>query len=206
MSIKKLFHRPRLATVAIAAVVAAAVAVTPSFAGSFLTRQAAHSMFVSKKSSKKLFVSQKAARRDFVSQVDAPNALAASSTAAFTNDDVPPTLIPTAELGFKTRELGLVVVTFSGSSSCTAVVSGRTCPIRIFVDGQLASTGAVPFDVAPSKTAIHTITQTAVLDKGKHVVDVAYGGSGAGNKKGDVTFNLKSWNLVVQTYPGTSGQ
>src|SRR6476620_3902273 len=131
MSIKNLFRRRGLATVALAAVVAIAVAVTPSFAGSFLSRKAAHTMYVTKKSSKKLFLSPKDAEKQFVAQADAPTGLAASSTAAFTSDSVVPVALPASDITFKTPDTGLVVVTFSGVSSCKAVVTPRTCPIRL---------------------------------------------------------------------------
>jgi hypothetical protein len=202
MSIKNLFRRRGLATVALAAVVATAVAVTPSFAGSFLSRKAAHSIYLSKKSSKKLFVTQKNADKEYVAQTDGPFALAASSTAAFTSDALYPTLVPASDLTFKMPDTGLVVVTFSGVSSCVAVTSGtgKSCPIRLFVDGQLASTGAQAFDLTNSKAQAHAVTQTAIVQKGTHAVDVAYGG----NQLEDITFTLSSWNLVVQGYPGAS--
>src|SRR5437763_3495039 len=187
MSIKNLFPRRGLATVALAAVVAIAVAVTPSFAGSFLSRKAAHTIYLSKKSSKKLFLTAKTAEKEYVAQTNGPFALASSSTAPFTSDSIAPVLLPASDITFKMPDTGLLVVTFSGASSCKAVTTPRSCPIRIFVDGQLASTGAVPFDNANSSTAAHQVTQTAIVQKGTHAVDVAYGGSGAGNQPGDVT-------------------
>jgi len=202
MSIKNLFPRRGLAAVALAAVVAIAVTVTPSFAGSFLSRQAARTIYVSKKSSKKLFVTQKKADKTYVAQSNGPFALAASSTAAFTNDALFPTLVPASDITFKMPDTGLVVVTFSGVSSCVAASSGtgKSCPVRLFVDGQLASTGAQTFDLTNSKAQAHSITQTAIVQKGTHAVDVAYGG----NQAGDITFTLSNWNLVVQGYPGAS--
>src|SRR3954454_11654799 len=204
MSIKNLMRRRDLWTVAVAAGIAAAVAVTPSFAGSFLTRKAAHAIYLNKKASKKLFVTQKDAEKQFGAQDDRPFALASSSTASFTNDETGPVLLSGGELKFKVRDNALVVITFSGTSQCQAASAGKTCPIKFYVDSQPASTGDVAFDVSNSPLAAHTVTQTAYAPKGGHSIWAAFAGSGSKAGPGDVAFTLKNWNLVVQVYPGDS--
>jgi len=193
----------RAGLVVLAAVIAAALAVTPSFAGTAFPGQKELRQFVTKHQAHARYVSKKAARKTLVDQNSQPIALSTSSTAAFQSTATAPQLLSgPSDVTFKMPELGQVIVTFSGTSLCSAAATGKTCPIRLYVDGQLASTGAQTFDASSSSTTptAHTIVQTAVVDKGTHAVDVAYGGNTAGN----VTFKLSSWNLVVQGYPGDS--
>lgn len=196
---------PRAATaVALAAVIAAAVAVTPSFAGSFLTGQKAAHLYLSNKRAAGLYLKKKAASRLFVEKADAPLtpiAAIAAGTAPF--GPVTSTTaqsVPTAFTSFTTKGTGSVVITFSGSATCTAAAStaALACPIQIMVDGQ--STGKVNFVPATASSpspafVVNTVTQATVLGKGSHTVSIQY--SGASN----VTFALKNWNLAAQAYP-----
>jgi hypothetical protein len=203
--LNKRLSTPRTATViALAAVIAAAVAVTPSFAGSFLTNQEAAKVYVTNKKASALFLRKKAASNLFVAKADAPLqpiASIAAGTAPF--GPVSATTagyIPTAFTSFSTKGIAPAVVTFSGAATCTATTATAdlACPVQILIDGQ--STGKVNF--APATTAsptpaalVHTITQTTVLGKGGHTVAIQYAGASK------VTFTLKNWNLAVQAYP-----
>jgi hypothetical protein len=190
--------------IALAAVIATAVAVTPSLAGSFLTSQRAAHVYVSNKKASTLYLKKKAASNLFVAKAEAPLqpvAGIAAGTAPF--GPVSATTagyIPTAFTSFATKGISPAVVTFSGSATCTAATATAdlACPIQILVDGQ--STGKVNF--APATTAsptpvalVHTVTQTTVLGKGGHTIAVQYAGASK------VTFTLKNWNLAVQAYP-----
>ena len=193
---------PRAVTVvALAGVLAAAVAVTPSFAGSFLTQQKASHLYLSNKRASGLFLKRRAAGNLFVKKEGAPLVPVvgiAAGTAVF--GPVSATTagyIPTAFTSFATKNIAPAVVTFSGSATCTAAKAGLACPIQILVDGQ--STGKVNFALSTTDAspvpAVHTVTQTAVLPKGGHTVAVQYAGAR------DVTFKLVNWNLAVEAYP-----
>jgi hypothetical protein len=198
----------------VAAVVAAAIAVTPSFAGSFLTSQrAAHlyltnkkasGLFLTNKKASGLFLKKKVAANTYLPKAAAPLVpvvgIAASNVVFGPSTATAPGYIPTAFTSFATKGVGPAVITFSGSATCTAAKPGAdvACPIQILVDNQ--PTGKVNF--APSSAEsptpvplVHTITQTTVLQKGGHTIAVQYAGSSK------ATFTLKGWNLAVQAYP-----
>jgi hypothetical protein len=202
--------RPRAAlVVAVAGVLAAAVAVSPSLAGTqqkaahvYLTGKQASGLYLKKKAANTLFLKKKAASNLFVQKSEAPLTpivSIAAGTAPFSAAATTAGYIPTAFTSFATKGTAPTVVTFSGSATCTAdkPVAELACPIQILVDGQ--STGKVNF--APATEAnkaaplVHTVTQTTVLLKGGHTVAVQYAGAAK------VTFTLKSWNLAVQAYP-----
>jgi hypothetical protein len=207
--LKRRLPTPRAITaVALAAVLAAAVAVTPSFAGtsiagSFITRKAAGQIYVSNKKASTLYLRKKVAGNVFVKKVDAPLspvAAIAAGTAPWSNDGTTPQYLPTAYASFGLPGTGSAVITFSGSATCVAAkpTVELACPIQIMVDGQ--TTGKVNFAPAtasmPSPAAIvNTVMQTTVLAKGGHTVAIQYVGAK------NVVFTLKSWNLAVQAYP-----
>jgi hypothetical protein len=206
---------PRAATiVAVAAVLAAAVAVTPSFAGSFLTsKRAAHvyltnkqaaRLYLTNKKASGLFLKKKAAGNTFVKKAEAPLVPVvgvAAGTAVFgPSTATAPGYIPTAFTSFATKGTGPAVITFSGNATCTAAkpTADVACPIEILVDGQ--KTGKINFAPATAETpAPAAIAQTAMitsfLTKGGHTVAIQYAGSSK------ATFTLKGWNLAVQAYP-----
>ena len=207
--LRRRLTRPRAATaVVLAAVLAAAIAVTPSFAGhslgaSFITKKAAGQIYVSNKKASTLYLRKKVAGNTLVKKVDAPlppvTAIAAG-TAPWSNEGTTPVYLPTAYTSFGLPGTGSVVITFSGSVTCTAAkpTVELACPIQIMVDGQ--STGKVNLAPAtansPSPTAIiETVMQTTVLGKGGHTVAIQYAGAK------NVVFTLKSWSLAVQAYP-----
>jgi hypothetical protein len=191
-------------TVALAAVLAAAVAVTPSFAGSFLTSKRASHLYLTNKQASGLFLKKKAADNTFVKKAAAPLVpvvgIAAgtaqygpwlTSTAGY---------IPTAFTSFATKGNGPAVITFSGNATCTAAkpTADVACPIEILVDGQ--KTGKINFAPATAEAPapaflVQTVTLTTVLQKGGHTIAVQYAGSSK------ATFALKGWNLAVQAYP-----
>jgi hypothetical protein len=195
--------------VALAAVLAAAVAVTPSFAGSsitgaFITKKAAGKIYVSNKKASTLYLRKKGANNLFVKKSEAPLtpvAGIAAGTAQFGPTEVTTAgYIPTAYTSFGVPGTGSAVITFSGQATCTAAKPGPdlACPIQILVDGQ--STGKVNFAPATAATPapvplVHTVMQTTVLAKGGHTIAIQYAGAKS------VAFTLKGWNLAVQTYP-----
>jgi hypothetical protein len=207
--LKRRISSPRAASVvALAALVAAAVAVTPSLAKtaqSFLTTKKATATYVTNKKAATLYLKKKAASNLFVTKATAPQSPVvgiAAGTAQF--GPVFATTagyIPTAFTSFATpAKASSAVVTFSGSATCTAEkpAADQACPVQILVDGQ--STGKVNFAPATASTPapvplVHTITQTTVLGKGGHTVAVQYAGAAK------VQFTLKGWNLAVQAYP-----
>jgi hypothetical protein len=207
--LKRRISSPRAATVVvIAAVVAVAVAATPSLAKqaqSFLTTKRAAATYVTNKKAATLYLKKKTASNLFVARATAPLPPVvgiAAGTAQF--GPVQATTagyIPTAFTSFATpAKASSAVITFSGSATCTAdkPAADQACPVQILVDGQ--STGKVNF--APATLAsptpvplIHTITQTTVLGKGGHIVALQYAGASK------VQFTLKGWNLAVQAFP-----
>jgi hypothetical protein len=210
--LKRRISSPRAATVvAVAAVVALAVAVTPSLAKkvqSVLTPKKAAATYVTNKKAATLYLKKKQASNLYVAKATAPLppvAGIAAGTAQF-GPIVATTAgyIPTAFTSFATpAKASSAVITFSGNATCTASKPGpdQACPIQILVDGQ--STGKVnllPSTSAGTSTAlpvpiVATVTQTTVLAKGGHTVAVQYAGAK------NVTFTLKGWNLAVQAYP-----
>ncbi len=207
--LRRRLSTPRAATaVALAAVLAAAVAVTPSFAGSaisgaFITKKAAGQIYVSNKKASTLYLRKKAAGNTFVKKADAPLqpvASIAAGTAPWSNEGTTPVYLPTAYTSFGMPGTGPVVISFSGSVTCTSAkpTVELACPISIVVDGQ--STGKVNIAPAtansPKPAAIlETVTQSTVLAKGGHTVAIQYAGA-----KG-VVFSLGAWSLSAQGYP-----
>ena len=210
--LKRRLSTPRAATaVALAAVLAAAVAVTPSFAGSagsaisgaFITKKAAGQIYVSNKKASTLYLRKKVAGNTFVKKVNAPLppvAAIAAGTAPFVNEGTTPVYLPTAYTSFGMPGTGPAVITFSGAVTCVSAkpTVELACPIQIMVDGQ--TTGKV--NIAPATAnspkpaaIIQTVTQSTVLAKGGHTVAIQYAGA-----KG-VVFGLGAWNLSVQAYP-----
>jgi hypothetical protein len=195
---------PRAATtVLVAGLLAAAVAVTPSFADSFLTSRQAGHLYLTNKKASALYLKKKAADNTFVKKTDAPlppRVGIAAGTAVYSSNATTAGYIPTAFTSFGLPGIGSAVITFSGSAICTAETPSvdLACPIQILVDGQ--STGKVNFAPATTWTPapapiVNTVMQTTVLGKGGHTVAIQYAGAK------DVTFTLKNWNLAVQAYP-----
>jgi hypothetical protein len=210
--LRRRLSTPRAAlAVALAAVLAAAVAVTPSFAGSagsaisgaFITKKAAGQIYVSNKKASTLYLRKKVAGNTFVKKVDAPLppvAAIAAGTAPWVNEGTTPVYLPTAYTSFGMPGTGPAVITFSGAVTCTSAkpTVELACPIQIMVDGQ--TTGKVNLAAAtantPKPAAItETVMQNTVLAKGGHTVAIQYAGA-----KG-VVFGLGAWNLSVQAYP-----
>ncbi len=207
--LKRRISSPRAATVvALAAVIAVAVTVTPSLAKtaqSFLTTKKAAATYVTNKKASTLFLRKKAATNLYVAKATAPLppvAGIAAGTAQF--GPVSATTagyIPTAFTSFATpAKVSSVVVTFSGNAICTAdkATADLACPVQILIDGQ--ATGKVNFAPAtlgsPTPVpVVHSFTLTSVIGKGGHTVAVQYAGASK------VTFTLKGWNLAVQAYP-----
>jgi hypothetical protein len=190
--------------VALAAVLAAAVAVTPSFAGSFLTSKRAAHVYLTNKEASGLFLKKKAAGNTFVKKAEAPLVPVvgiAAGTAVFGPSTATAAgYIPNAFTSFATKGTGPAVITFSGNATCTAAkpTADVACPIEILVDGQ--KTGKINFAPATADTpAPAAIAQTAMitsfLTKGGHTVAIQYAGSSK------ATFTLKGWNLAAQAYP-----
>lgn len=207
--LRRRLSTPRTATaVVLAAVLAAAIAVTPSFAGhslggTFITKKAAGQIYVSNKKASTLYLRKKAAGNTYAKKAELPfppKAAIAAGTAPWSNDGTTAVYLPTAYTSFGLPGTGSVVITFSGSVTCTSAkpTVELACPIQIVVDGQ--STGKVNIAPAtassPSPAAIvETVTQTTVLTKGGHTVAIQYAGAK------NVVFTLKSWSLAVQAYP-----
>jgi hypothetical protein len=227
---KKRLSTPRAATVIVlAAVVALSVTVAPSIAASFLTPKAASQKFVSKSQAKSYltksaaaksyptksgvattYLTKKAAANTYLLKKGSPLqptvAIAASNT-LFSTNTTTAGYIPTAFVSFATKaNVSSAVITYSGTASCTNPVKAPTvsqsCPLTILVDGQPAAS-KVAFAPAtaegtakePAAALTHTIVQTTVLGKGGHTIAIQYAGASGLN------FQLKSWNLAVQTYP-----
>jgi hypothetical protein len=190
----------------LAALVAAAVAVTPSFAGSFLTGKQASHLFLSSHKAQRLYLKRKTADNLFVAKATAPPpaiGIAAGNTLFGPVTATSPTTVPTAFTSFTTKSTGPVVVTFSGATTCTSAAPtiAQACPVQILVDGQ--STGKVNFaratDSTPSPAFLtNTVTQATVLGKGPHTVSVQYSGASG------LSFSLKNWNLVAEAFPQPS--
>jgi hypothetical protein len=206
--LKRRISSPRAATVvAAAAVVALAVAVTPSLAKkaeSFLTAKKAAATYVTNKKAATLYVRKKAASNLYVAKATAPKPPVvgiAAGTAPFSISATTAGYIPTAFTSFATpAQASSAVITFSGNVSCTAAkpTAALACPVQILVDGQPQGKVNVAPAVAASPTPAllsATISSTTVLGKGGHTVAVQYAGAK------DVSFTLKGWNLSVQAYP-----
>jgi hypothetical protein len=206
--LKRRISSPRAATVvALAALVAAALTVTPSLAKtaqSFLTTKKAAATFVTNKKASTLFLRKKAATNLYVEKATAPFppvAGIAAGTAQFSAFATTAGYIPTAFTSFATpAKASSTVITFSGNVSCTAAkpTAALACPIQILVDGQTQGKVNIAPAVAASPTPAllsASVTSTTVLGKGGHTVAVQYAGAK------DVTFTLKGWNLAVLAFP-----
>jgi hypothetical protein len=206
--LKRRISSPRATTVvALAAVVALAVTVTPSLAKktqSLLTTKKAAATYVTNKKAATLYIKKKAASNLYVAKATAPKPAVvgiAAGTAPFTIAATTAGYIPTAFTSFATpTQASSAVITFSGNVSCTAAkpTAALACPIQILVDGQTQGKVNIAPAVAASPVPAlltATVSSTTVLGKGGHTVSVQYAGAK------DVTFTLKGWNLAVQAYP-----
>jgi hypothetical protein len=194
--LSKLVQRPALlraaAIVLPAAVLATAVAVVPSFAGSFLTNHKA----------KRIYLTKKSARHDYLKKRRAPDVPltdSVASTALFgpvSSED--PVDVSGSSIELDVAETSRLALTFSGVSSCTASTDGVPCRVAVLVDGQPASTGNVDFDVSGNQgPGVHTLVQTSIVTAGDHTISVQY----AGSDDPSASFKLVNWNLVVQGLP-----
>jgi hypothetical protein len=200
---RRLFAPRAIGVVAVAGLVAAMAATTPSLAGSFLTDKVAAHLYVTNKKASALYLKKKAAGNTFVKKATAPLPPVvgiAAGSAVYSSNATTAGYIPTAFTSFGAPGTGSAVITFSGSATCTAEkpTVDQACPVQILVDGQ--STGKINFAPAtassPTPAAlVHTVMQTTVLNKGGHTVAIQYAGA-----KG-VTFTLKGWSLAAQAYP-----
>lgn len=206
--LKRRISSPRAVTVvAVAALVATALAVTPSLAKqaqSYLSAKQAAATYVTNKKASTLYLKKKAASNLFVAKASAPLPPVvgiAAGTTPFSLTATTAGYIPGAFTSFATRATASsAVITFTGNVSCTAAkpTAALACPIQILVDGQSQGKVNIAPAVASSPTPAllaATVTSTTVLGKGGHVVSVQYAGAK------DVAFSLKGWNLAVQAYP-----
>ncbi|HET6998300.1 MAG TPA: hypothetical protein VFI03_06885 [Solirubrobacterales bacterium] len=193
--------------VALAAVVAVAVTVTPSLAKkaqTYLTAKKATATYVTNKGAATLYLKKKAASSLYVAKataVEPPVVGIAASTAPFNMSSSTAGYIPSAFTSFATKaEASSAVITFSGNVSCTAVkpTAALACPIQILIDGQtqgkvnlIQAVAASPVPALLSKS----VTLSTVLSKGGHTVSVQYAGAK------DVAFALKGWSLSVEAFP-----
>jgi hypothetical protein len=207
----------------LAAVVALSVTVAPSIAGSFLTPQAASKEFVTNQKAAKTYVTKaqanakaanyltkQAAANTYLPKKGSPLqpsvAIAASNTLYSVNQSGSG-YIPTAFVSFATKaNVSDAVITFSGNASCSlpgkAPTVAQSCPITVLVDGQAAAS-KVGFAPATSEGTTkepvaalnHTVMVTTVLGKGGHTIAIQYAGAAF------LSFQLRSFNLAVQTYP-----
>lgn len=211
--LKRRISPPRAITVvALVAVLAAALMVTPSLAKtaaktaqSFLTTKKAAATYVSNKKASTLYLRKKAATNLFVAKATAPlppvTGIAAGTAQFGPVSATTAGYIPTAFTSFATpAKASSAVITFSGNAICTAekATADLACPIIILVDGQ--SQGKVNFAPATLGTptpvpVVQTVTTTTVLGKGGHTIAVQYAGASK------VNFTLKGWNLAVQAVP-----
>jgi hypothetical protein len=206
---KRVFARAA-AVVLPAAILASAVAVGPSFAGSFLTHKEAVQTFVTKKEAANLYLSAKTAKDSYALKEDVPQIPIVRAVPS-TVDIGPiysttPYYIPTARAVFKTEStLTDLVLTFSGQATCVANTSGVGCPIQIMIDG--SPTGPPKTDILTStansvspqpKEVAFTTVQTGIVTPGKHVIEVRY----FGDKDVSLGLKLFDWTLIAEAYPG----
>lgn len=207
--LKRRISNPRAITVvALAAIVATAVAVTPTVAKktqSFLTAKRAEATYVSNKKASTLYLRKKAASNLFVAKSTAPKpsvvGIAAGNAQFGPVSATTAGYIPSAFTSFATKaEASSAVISFSGNVSCTSAkpTAAQACPVQILVDGQTQGKVNIAPAVAASPTPAllaESYTTTTVLGKGGHTIAVQYAGAK------DVTFTLKGWNLAVEAYP-----
>jgi hypothetical protein len=211
---RRLSSRAATAVTAVA-VVAAAVTVTPSFAGTYLvkdqkktgtlylTEKRASKTYLTNKKASGTYLKKKAAGNVYLAKADAPFepvAAIAAGSVAFNAETKTAGYIPSAFTSFATKsKVSNAVIQFSGSATCVAEKAGQACPIEILVDGQ--KTGKQNFALSTAASAsepkpiVNSLMLTTVLTKGGHTVSVQY----AGAEK--VSFKLSNWNLSVQAYP-----
>jgi hypothetical protein len=170
--------------IAPAAVLAAAVAVGPSFASSFLTEKQASKTFLNR--------NEATIFRGAASSVPVGPIF---STTSFG--------IPDARVTFKTDSTADLLATFSAQTQCTADTNGLGCPIQFIIDGSAGpkiNLGTASSATPAAAADTHTASQIGVVTAGKHSVEIRYAGvTGAANAS--IGFKVSSWNLAVQAYP-----
>lgn len=207
MIIRRLFLNRVVPIAALAAVLAIAVTVAPSFAGSFLSNKRAARVYLSQREANRVFLKKQGADQKYLTQKSAstdyaplgavPVAAASVSNAVFgPAGSTTPVDIPTSGTTFDMPDTGLVKLTFTGASNCTGDVAGVPCPVQILVDG--LSVGQVPFDVTGAPSQAHSVTLVTVLTAGEHIASAQY----AGSSDSSVKFKLSSWNLFAEGFPG----
>lgn len=230
MKLGNIRSRRILGVAAMAAVLATALVVSPSFgAGSLLTKQAAGKLYLSQKAARSTYLTRKSAASTYATNKDLKGSyltkdqansvylrqsktpdepgIAVNSTtvpygpvASTTALDVPGSFTT-----FKLPEDGFATLTLSATSLCKAATNGVPCPVSLLVDGQTTGFGKANFDLSSSvtpapKASVHTLVSTTALSAGTHVASIAY----AGSSDASVTWAMNNYNLVVQTYPGST--
>jgi hypothetical protein len=199
-------------------VLAAAVAVGPSFASSFLTEKQASKTFLKRNEAAATYLDKSDAAATYESQKAAAAALkgyapaatapifrgAASSVAVGPIFSTTSFGIPDARVTFKTDSTADLLATFSAQTQCTADTDGLGCPIQFVIDGQAGpkiNLGTASSTTPAAAADTHTASQIGVVTAGKHSVEIRYAGvTGAANAS--IGFKVSSWNLAVQAYPG----
>lgn len=191
---------------ALAAVLATAIVVTPSLAGSFLSSQKAARLYVThkeaagflkKQPARNTYLTKKAAKGTYASADAVPVAAASASNAVFGPVSSTTAVdVPTSGTSFVTEQTGLVKLTFSGVSQCTGDTDDVPCQVQILIDG--LNIGKVTLDNTGAPPAVHSFTVVSVVTPGEHVASVQY----AGSADASVGFKLTSWTLFTEAYPG----
>jgi hypothetical protein len=210
--------RKALALVVPAAVLAALVAVGPSFAGSFLTHREAVKTFVKRSEAASTYLGKTDAAATYETQKASAAALkgyapaatapifrgAASSVVVGPIFSTTPFSIPDARVTFKTDSTTDLLATFSAQTQCTADTNGLGCPIQFVIDGSAGpkmNLGTASTATPAAAADTHTASQVGVVTAGKHSVEIRYAGvTGAANAS--IGFKVLSWNLALQAYPG----
>jgi hypothetical protein len=192
-----------------AAILATAVAVGPSFAGSFLTHKQAVKTFVKKKEAASIYLPTKTAKEEYATKSEltpTPFSRIVQSTVDFGPIySTTPFDIPGARLPFKVGSTtNNVVITYSGQATCVDDKTGVGCPIQILLDGAPTGAGKVNFMTSTSgssqpKESVHTVVNSTIVTPGQHVVSVRYAGNATDPSLG---FKVFDYNLVVEAYPG----
>jgi hypothetical protein len=209
--------RKALMLIAPAAVLAAFVAVGPSFAGSFLTHKEAVKTFIKRTEAAATYLNKDDAASTYLSQKDAGKTLkgyvpaatapifrgAASSVPVGPIFSTTPFMIPNARLTYQTESTTNLLATFSAQTQCTADTNGLGCPIQFVIDGQAGpkmNLGTASTATPAAAADTHTVSQVGVVTPGKHTVEIRYAGvTGAANAS--IGFKILSWNIAVQAYP-----
>jgi hypothetical protein len=179
----------------------AAVAFTPSLAGSFLTKSKAKKIFVTK-SAANAYETKADAANSFLGKSAIGTAVASGSN--FNSNSMTPVAIPGASASVNVSGSSVLVAEFSGVSSCGAASNGFTCQITVSVDGGNANPppeggGFYRFDTSISRAAAHSLTVSKPVGAGAHTVTVGYFGCSCSPAP---TFDLTQWHLLVQSFPG----